>query len=200
MKAPKILAVASAIDLDFRYGCTPAWWQLWKGLYEVGVDLIVTPYRGAGRPEAIYAIERVIDIAAKQFGYDRIDLRRRNIIPPKAQPYTTPLGMTYDCGDYGKIMDRALALSDWKGFNKRKRESKRNKKLRGIGLANYLEITSGSPRECGQAAKRTSRRRTRRRRPSWTSTRMKCDVRWNATASTASSTATRTVRRFTRSG
>ncbi len=55
--------------------------------------------------------------------------------------------MTYDCGDYGKIMDRALALSDWKGFNKRKRESKRNKKLRGIGLANYLEITSGSPRE-----------------------------------------------------
>jgi carbon-monoxide dehydrogenase large subunit len=105
------------------------------------------PYRSAGRPEAIYAIERVIDIAAKQFGYDRIDLRRRNIIPPKAQPYTTPLGMTYDCGDYGKIMDRALALSDWKGFNKRKRESKRNKKLRGIGLANYLEITSGSPRE-----------------------------------------------------
>jgi carbon-monoxide dehydrogenase large subunit len=105
------------------------------------------PYRSAGRPEAIYAIERVIDIAAKQFGYDRIDLRRRNLIPPSAQPYSTPLGMTYDCGDYAKIMDRALALSDWKGFNKRKRESKRNKKLRGIGLANYLEITSGSPRE-----------------------------------------------------
>src|SRR5580765_4619524 len=84
------------------------------------------PYRSAGRPEAIYAIERVIDIAAKQFGYDRIDLRRRNLIPPKAQPYANPLGMTYDCGDYGKIMDRALALSDWKGFGKRKRESKRN--------------------------------------------------------------------------
>jgi carbon-monoxide dehydrogenase large subunit len=105
------------------------------------------PYRSAGRPEAIYAIERVIDIAAKQFGYDRIDLRRRNLIPPKAQPYANPLGMTYDCGDYGKIMDRALALSDWKTFNKRKRESKRSGKLRGIGLANYLEITSGSPRE-----------------------------------------------------
>jgi len=105
------------------------------------------PYRSAGRPEAIYAIERVIDIAAKEFGYDRIDLRRRNLIPPKAQPYANPLGMTYDCGDYGKIMDRALALSDWKGFNKRKRESKRAGKLRGIGLANYLEITSGSPRE-----------------------------------------------------
>ena len=105
------------------------------------------PYRSAGRPEAIYAIERVIDIAAKQFGYDRIDLRRRNLIPPSAQPYANPLGMTYDCGDYGKIMDRALALSDWKGFTKRRRESKRGGKLRGIGLANYLEITSGSPRE-----------------------------------------------------
>jgi len=105
------------------------------------------PYRSAGRPEAIYAIERVIDIAAKQFGYDRIDLRRRNLIPPSAQPYANPLGMTYDSGDYGKIMDRALALSDWKGFTKRRRESKRGGKLRGIGLANYLEITSGSPRE-----------------------------------------------------
>ncbi len=66
----------------------------------------------------------MIDIAARQFGYDRIDLRRRNLIPPKAQPYANPLGMTYDCGDYAKVMDRALALSDWKGFDKRKRESK----------------------------------------------------------------------------
>jgi carbon-monoxide dehydrogenase large subunit len=105
------------------------------------------PYRSAGRPEAIFAIERLIDIAARQFGYDRIDLRRRNLISPKDQPYANPLGMTYDSGDYAKIMDRALALSDWKGFGKRKRESKRNKKLRGIGLANYLEITSGAPRE-----------------------------------------------------
>jgi carbon-monoxide dehydrogenase large subunit len=105
------------------------------------------PYRSAGRPEAIFVIERIIDIAARQFGYDRIDLRRRNIIPPSAQPYANPLGMTYDSGDYAKVMDRALALSDWKGFAKRKRESRKNKKLRGIGLANYLEITSGAPRE-----------------------------------------------------
>ncbi len=105
------------------------------------------PYRSAGRPEAIYAIERLVDVAAKEFGYDRIDLRRRNIIPPKAQPYANPLGMTYDCGDYAKVMDRALTLSDWKDFKKRRRESKKNGKLRGIGLANYLEITSGSPRE-----------------------------------------------------
>jgi carbon-monoxide dehydrogenase large subunit len=106
-----------------------------------------SPYRSAGRPEAIFAIERLIDIAARQLGYDRIDLRRRNLIPPSAQPYASPLGMTYDSGDYEKIMDRVIALADWKGFAKRKRESKRNGKLRGIGLANYLEITSGAPRE-----------------------------------------------------
>ena len=105
------------------------------------------PYRSAGRPEAIFVIERIIDVAARQFGYDRIDLRRRNMIPPSAQPYANPLGMTYDSGDYAKVMDRALALADWKGFAKRKRESKKAGKLRGIGLANYLEITSGAPRE-----------------------------------------------------
>jgi carbon-monoxide dehydrogenase large subunit len=106
-----------------------------------------SPYRSAGRPEAMFAVERLIDIAARQFGYDRIDLRRRNLIPPSAQPYPNPLGMTYDSGDYAKVMDQALELADWKNFNKRKRESKRNGKLRGIGLANYIESTSGAPRE-----------------------------------------------------
>jgi len=106
-----------------------------------------SPYRSAGRPEAMFAIERLIDIAARQFGHDRIVLRRRNLIPPSAQPYANPLGMTYDSGDYGKIMDRVIALADWKNFSKRRRESKRNGKLRGIGLANYIESTSGAPRE-----------------------------------------------------
>jgi carbon-monoxide dehydrogenase large subunit len=69
------------------------------------------------------------------------------MIKPSEQPYANPLGMTYDSGDYAKVMDRALALADWKGFGKRRRESKKNKRLRGIGLANYLEITSGAPRE-----------------------------------------------------
>jgi aerobic carbon-monoxide dehydrogenase large subunit len=105
------------------------------------------PYRSAGRPEAMFVMERLIDLAAQRFGYDRIDLRRRNLIPPSAQPYANPLGMTYDSGDYAKAMDRALALADWKGFNRRKRESRRNGKLRGIGLANYIEATSGAPRE-----------------------------------------------------
>jgi aerobic carbon-monoxide dehydrogenase large subunit len=105
------------------------------------------PYRSAGRPEAMFAIERLIDLAARQFGHDRIKLRRRNLIRPSAQPYANALGLTYDSGDYKRAMDRALALADWKGFNKRRRESKRNDKLRGIGLANYVEATSGAPRE-----------------------------------------------------
>ena len=106
-----------------------------------------SPYRSAGRPEAMFAVERVIDVAARQLGYDRVTLRRRNLIPPSAQPYPNPLGMTYDSGDYAKIMDRTLQLADWKGFSARKRVSKRNGKLRGIGLANYIESTSGAPRE-----------------------------------------------------
>ena len=105
------------------------------------------PYRSAGRPEAMFAIERLVDLAARQLGQDRIALRRRNLIPPSAQPYANPLGMTYDSGDYKRAMERALALADWKGFAARRRESKRNGRLRGIGLANYIEATSGAPRE-----------------------------------------------------
>jgi carbon-monoxide dehydrogenase large subunit len=105
------------------------------------------PYRSAGRPEAMFVMERLIDLAARQFGYDRINLRCRNLISSSEQPYANPLGMTYDSGDYRKIMDRALELADWKGISKRRREAKRNGKLRGIGFASYIEATSGSPRE-----------------------------------------------------
>ncbi len=108
------------------------------------------PYRSAGRPEAMFAIERLVDLAAHQLGQDRVALRKRNLIPPSAQPYANPLGMTYDSGDYKRTMERALALADWKGFSKRRRESKRRGLLRGIGLANYIEATSGSPREYSQ--------------------------------------------------
>jgi carbon-monoxide dehydrogenase large subunit len=74
-------------------------------------------------------------------------LRRRNLIPPSAQPYANPLGMTYDSGDYRRAMERALELADWAGFRKRRGEARRRGKLRGIGLANYIEATSGAPRE-----------------------------------------------------
>ena len=105
------------------------------------------PYRSAGRPEAMFVIERLIELAAGALGRDRIALRRRNLVPASAMPYANPLGMTYDSGDYREVMERALALADWKGFNQRRREARRRGKLRGIGLANYIEATSGAPRE-----------------------------------------------------
>ncbi len=92
------------------------------------------PYRGAGRPEAIYLIERLIDGAARRMGIDRVSLRRRNFIPPKAMPYKTPNGPIYDSGEFEAAMDKALALADWKGFNKRRAASRRAGKLRGIGM------------------------------------------------------------------
>jgi aerobic carbon-monoxide dehydrogenase large subunit len=106
-----------------------------------------TPYRSAGRPEAIYVIERIIDLAAEQCGFDRIELRRRNLVPPNAMPYTNGVGITYDNGEYERGMDTALKLSDWRGFAERKKASRERGMLRGIGLANYIEGAGGFPRE-----------------------------------------------------
>ena len=106
-----------------------------------------TPYRSAGRPEVIYAIERLIDKAAYEHGFDRLALRRRNLIPPSALPYKNPQGITYDNGSYRAVMERALELADWKGFRRRRAEARRRRRLRGIGLCNYLETTGGYPRE-----------------------------------------------------
>jgi carbon-monoxide dehydrogenase large subunit len=106
-----------------------------------------TPYRSAGRPEAIYVIERLIDKAAEQCGFDRVALRRRNLIPLDAMPYTNGVGITYDNGEYAKGMDAALSLADWQGIGARKAEARARGMLRGIGFANYIEATSGFPRE-----------------------------------------------------
>ena len=106
-----------------------------------------TPYRSAGRPEAIYVIERLVDLAAEQCGFDRVALRRRNLIPSDAMPYTNGVGITYDNGEYENGMDAALALADWQGFAARKAESRARGMLRGIGFANYIEATGGFPRE-----------------------------------------------------
>ncbi len=97
------------------------------------------PYRGAGRPEATYVIERLIDTAAAQLGIDRVDLRRRNLIPESAMPYRNPFGVNYDCGAFERGMDAALALSDWDGYPARKAESASRGRLRGIGLVNAIE-------------------------------------------------------------
>jgi len=97
------------------------------------------PYRGAGRPEAIYVLERLIDDAARELGLDRLKLRRMNIIPGSAMPYHTSLGVTYDCGEFEKGMDQALALADVAGFPARREESRRRGKLRGLGIVNAIE-------------------------------------------------------------
>jgi aerobic carbon-monoxide dehydrogenase large subunit len=106
-----------------------------------------TPYRSAGRPEAIYIIERLVDLAADEHGFDPVALRRRNMIPPEEMPYTNGVGITYDSGDYVKAMDAALALADWDNFPKRREESTRRGMLRGIGIGNYIEGAGGFPRE-----------------------------------------------------
>lgn len=106
-----------------------------------------TPYRSAGRPEVMFVLERLIDLAADELGLDPVALRRRNMIPASAQPFTNPLSVTYDSGDYPAAMDRPLTLSDWNGFPARREAARKRGRLRGIGVANYVEITSGFPRE-----------------------------------------------------
>jgi aerobic carbon-monoxide dehydrogenase large subunit len=101
-------------------------------------------YRGAGRPEAIHNMERLMDEAARQIGMDRIALRRRNFIQPEQMPYTNPMGQTYDTGRFEHVMDQGLALADWAGFEARAAESKRRGKLRGLGIATFLEWTGGN--------------------------------------------------------
>jgi carbon-monoxide dehydrogenase large subunit len=101
------------------------------------------PYRGAGRPEATFAIERVIDVAARELGMDPIALRRKNLIPASAMPFKTGLVFTYDCGDFARGMDLALSLADHAGFEKRRAEARTRGKLRGLGLANAIEVAGG---------------------------------------------------------
>jgi carbon-monoxide dehydrogenase large subunit len=101
------------------------------------------PYRGAGRPEALYLIERLIDSAARAMGIDRVELRRRNFIRPSAMPYRAANGPEYDSGEFEAVMDKALALADWKGFPERRAASERAGKLRGIGLGCFLEVAGG---------------------------------------------------------
>jgi len=113
----------------------------------LSTTMCTTPYRSAGRPEVIYVIERLIDKAALEHGFDRVALRKRNLIPPSAFPYKNPQGITYDNGTYRVVMDRAMELGDWAGFKRRRAEARKRKRLRGIGLCCYLETTGGYPRE-----------------------------------------------------
>jgi aerobic carbon-monoxide dehydrogenase large subunit len=101
------------------------------------------PYRGAGRPEAIYLIERLIDDAARELGVDRVELRRKNMLPESALPYQSPVGPFYDCGEFEKNMDMALKLADVAGYKARVEDSKQRGKLRGLGIVNAIEQAAG---------------------------------------------------------
>jgi len=109
----------------------------------------VGAYRGAGRPEANYYMERLVEAAAAEMGIDRVLLRRRNHIPPSAMPYKSPNGTTYDSGDFTGLLDQALALADWDGFPARQAESRSRGRLRGRGISDYLELTGPPGREMG---------------------------------------------------
>jgi aerobic carbon-monoxide dehydrogenase large subunit len=104
-------------------------------------------YRSAGRPEVMFVLERLIDIACRRCGFDRIELRRRNLVTPEAMPYRNSLGLVYDSGDYPASLRRAVELGDWAGFEARRVEAHRRGRCRGIGVAASIELNTGAPRE-----------------------------------------------------
>jgi carbon-monoxide dehydrogenase large subunit len=115
----------------------------------IGVKMVLTnavplgPYRGAGRPEAIYVIERLIDKAAQSMNIDPAEMRLRNLIPPSSMPYKTPNGPVYDSGEFEQVLKKAQALAEWNSFPARRKVSERNGKLRGIGIGCFLEVAGG---------------------------------------------------------
>ncbi len=132
--------------------------QIMTGLYDVPVAYCrargvlsntpsTNPYRSAGRPEVVFVLERLMDLAAREHGWDPVELRRKNLIPPERLPYTNPMGATYDTGEFAKNMDLALALNEWDTYAARAAELKKRGMRRGRALINYLESSSGSPRE-----------------------------------------------------
>jgi aerobic carbon-monoxide dehydrogenase large subunit len=122
---------------------TPAIYVEVKGVFTNTAP--VDAYRGAGRPEACYVVERLVDRAAREMKIDPAELRRRNFVANDAFPYTTPVALTYDSGDYFKTLEMAVAAADYAGFERRRQESAKRGKLRGIGIATYIEACAMAP-------------------------------------------------------
>jgi carbon-monoxide dehydrogenase large subunit len=140
--APCIPTYLSATLLAGVYK-TPAIYAEVKALFTN--TAVVDAYRGAGRPETTYLLERLVEKAARETGIDRVELRRKNFIPKDAFPYQTPVALQYDSGDYFSTLDMALKMADWSGFEKRKAEAKSRGKLRGIGISTYIEACGIAP-------------------------------------------------------
>ena len=121
--------------------------------------MLTGPYRGAGRPEAAYVIETMVDLAARKLGLDPAELRRRNTIPAAAMPYKTALVYTYDCGDFGKNLEDCLIKADHAGFAARYRQSRQHGKLRGIGISNTVEVIECRPDRARRDSLRPDRHR-----------------------------------------
>ena len=138
-------AIPSAIYSALLAGCyrTPAIFVQCTGVFTN--TLPTDAYRGAGRPEACYVLERLADQAAAELGIDRADIRLRNLVPASAIPYKTPVGPTYDSGDFPKVFERVLELADYRGFAQRREAAQRDGKLRGIGMACYVESSGVAP-------------------------------------------------------
>jgi len=142
--APYIPTLAGTGVLASVYG--------FKAVYAnvIGVFTHTVPidaYRGAGRPEANYLVERLMDAAARELKIDRVEFRRRNMVGPEAMPYSTPVGKTYDSGDFKLVLDHGLKTMDWAGFESRRAASAAKGRRRGIGLAYYMEATGGDATE-----------------------------------------------------
>lgn len=110
----------------------------------------VGPYRGAGRPEAIYVMERLVDVAAREMGIHPVELRRRNLIRPDQLPYTNAMGTTYDSGEFEANMDAAMDLADWRNYESRRTAALANGRLSGIAVCQYIETTAGNPTETAE--------------------------------------------------
>jgi len=138
-------AIPSAIYTALLAGLytTPAIYAEVTGVFTTTVA--TDAYRGAGRPEACFVLERLADEAARRLGLDRVEIRRRNLIPPEAMPYKTPIGPTYDCGDFPGILARALEVSDYAGFEARRKRAADRGLARGIGIACFIESSGVAP-------------------------------------------------------
>jgi carbon-monoxide dehydrogenase large subunit len=142
--APYIPTLAGGAVLSGVYGFQ----QIFANVIGVFTHTMpVDAYRGAGRPESNYLLERLVDAAARELKVDRAELRRRNMVPQSAMPHPTPVGKTYDAGDFATVLDAALKQMEYAGFATRRAEAARRGKRRGIGLSYYLEVTMGDPTE-----------------------------------------------------